>query len=699
MVARVYADAPTSHADLVNDQVDVTAYIHSFSNVMGDVRVGANVVIAPGVSIQADKGNSFRIGTGSKVQDGVVIHGLEQARVVGDDGNSYSVWIGQNASIAHMALVHGPAYIGDGCFIGFRSTVFNARIGRGCIVMMHALVQDVEIPPGKFVPSGAIITSQQQADQLPNVRESDQQFVIQVMGVNDALRSGYHSAESVAPVTSFQEKKNQSTATNLAGEGGESHSRLTKGGSMDTEVVGQVRQLLAQGYRIGTEHADKRQFQTGSWKSCAPIQAARESDVVAGLQACLLEHAGQYVRLIGIDPQAKKRVLETIIQRPHDQPGQASTSSSRGSSEYSAKSYAIPKAASNFGGHNGQSQSGSLAAEVVAQVRSLLAQGARIGMEHADTRRFQTSSWTSCSPIQSTRESDVLAGLEACTREHSGEYVRLIGIDPKAKRRLAEMIIQRPDGKTAQGSNQGTGSAQSSAHAAGTASSYATSSSTSSDLSKQVGQLIAQGYQIGVEYADERRYKTSSWQNAPMIQARREGDAIAEVESFLSEHERDYVRLVGIDPKAKKRMVEMIVHRPNGKGGTTATAPNRAAPSASAHGGQAYSSQAHNSQSHSNRPSNGAQKDGAIAEQVRHLLAQGFKISTEYADERRYKTSSWQGGTAMQGSREADVMKALDGFMNQHAGEYVRLIGTDPKAKRRVVEKVIQQPSRQAASR
>jgi carbon dioxide concentrating mechanism protein CcmM len=696
MVARGYADAPTSRANLVDNRVDETAYIHSFSNVMGDVRVGANVVIAPGVSIRADKGNSFRIGTGSKVQDGVVIHGLEQARVVGDDGNSYSVWIGQNASIAHMALVHGPAYIGDGCFIGFRSTLFNARIGRGCIVMMHALVQDVEIPPGKFVPSGAIITSQQQADQLPDVRESDKQFVIQVMGVNDALRSGYHAAESVAPVTSFQEKQ-QSTATNLASEGGESYSRLTKGGSMDTEVVGQVRQLLAQGYRIGTEHADKRQFQTGSWKSCAPIQTTRESDVVAGLQACLSEHAGQYVRLIGIDPQAKKRVVETIIQRPQDQPGQPSTSSSRGSSDYSAKSYAIPKAASNFGGHNGQSQSGSLAAEVVAQVRSLLAQGARIGMEHADTRRFQTSSWTSCSPIQSTRESDVLAGLEACTREHAGEYVRLIGIDPKAKRRLAEMIIQRPDGKTSQGANQSTGSAQSSAHPAGNTSSYAASSnSMGSDLSKQVGQLIAQGYQIGVEYADERRYKTSSWQNAPMIQARREGDAIAEIESFISGHSRDYVRLVGIDPKAKKRMVEMIVHRPNGKTGTTPADSSRAA---SAHGNQAYGNQTHSSHAQSHRPNNGAQKDGAIAEQVRHLLAQGFKISTEYADERRYKTSSWQGGTAMQGTREADVMTALDGFMNQHAGEYVRLIGTDPKAKRRVVEKVIQQPSKQAASR
>jgi carbon dioxide concentrating mechanism protein CcmM len=31
----------------------------------------------------------------------------------------------------------------------------------------------------------------------------------------------------------------------------------------------------------------------------------------------MAEHAGEYVRLIGIDPKAKRRVLETIIQQPN----------------------------------------------------------------------------------------------------------------------------------------------------------------------------------------------------------------------------------------------------------------------------------------------------------------------------------------------------------------------------------------------
>ncbi|NJO75735.1 MAG: hypothetical protein HC833_19380 [Leptolyngbyaceae cyanobacterium RM1_406_9] len=34
------------------------------------------------------------------------------------------------------------------------------------------------------------------------------------------------------------------------------------------------------------------------------------------LEACLNEHDRDYIRLVGIDSNARQRVLETIIQRP-----------------------------------------------------------------------------------------------------------------------------------------------------------------------------------------------------------------------------------------------------------------------------------------------------------------------------------------------------------------------------------------------
>ncbi|MEN9870712.1 MAG: hypothetical protein RLZZ171_1700, partial [Cyanobacteriota bacterium] len=85
---------------------------------------------------------------------------------------------------------------------------------------------------------------------------------------------------------------------------------------LNDEAVQEVRSLLAAGYKIGTEHADKRRFKAQSWKSCSTIDSRHELDVVALLEVCLAEHSGEYVRLLGIDPKSKKRVAETIIQRP-----------------------------------------------------------------------------------------------------------------------------------------------------------------------------------------------------------------------------------------------------------------------------------------------------------------------------------------------------------------------------------------------
>jgi carbon dioxide concentrating mechanism protein CcmM len=548
MVVRSLAAPPTPWSkNLAEPKIDRTAYVHSFSNIIGDVYIGADVLIAPGTSIRADEGSPFYISEGTNIQDGVVIHGLEQGRVLGDDQNQYSVWIGNNASITHLALIHGPAYIGDDCFIGFRSTVFNARVGKGCIVMMHALIQDVEVPPGKYVPSGAIITNQQQADRLPDVQAADIQFSTHVVGINNALRSGYLCADDIACITPVRNETNphsQSQAPNSNSY----FNHPVPSMSFSSEAFEQIRQLLQQGYRIGTEYADERRFRTSSWKSCTPIQSNRESDVINALEACLAEHSGQYVRLVGIDTQAKRRVLETIIQRPDDQPAKKGTSRTANFS-------------SNFSNSSTGSQNSKLSPEAIAQVRQLLAQSYQVGTEHADKRRFQTSSWQSCSPIEAKRESEVIAALEDCLANHSGEYVRLIGIDSKAKRRVLETIIQRPDGKTPESSNQNSRKSASTSTAKSSSSSFQ-SKRLSSEVVESVGQLLNQGYQISTEYADKRRFQTSSWQSSGVIQANRESDVIKALEGTLEEHSGMYVRLVGVDPKAKRRVLELIIQRP-----------------------------------------------------------------------------------------------------------------------------------------
>jgi carbon dioxide concentrating mechanism protein CcmM len=442
-----------------------TAYVHSFSNIIGDVHIGENVLVSPGTSIRSDEGGPFYIGAGTNIQDGVVMHGLEDGLVVGDDQQNYSVWIGKNTSITHMCLIHGPAYIGDDCFIGFRSTVFNARIGSGCIVMMHALVQDVEIPPGKYVPSGAVINSQQQADRLPDVEDEDRQFALYVVASNETLRTGYQCAEDEACIAPLRNKISHKSDSNGVSEGNNSsfkaqateashplnsshssssNSSMSLTTGLNSDVQQQIRQLLAQGYRIGVEYADERRFRTSSWKSATSIHSERQSEVMSALEAVLDEHEGEYVRLIGIDPKAKRRVMEEIIQRPGGKRQAASSSSAATNGAGSSSSYSSRTAETSTSGSS-KSSNTSLKKEAVEQIRQLLAQGYTIGTEHADKRRFRVGSWQSCSPIQSNQISEVLNGLEGCMAEHSDEYVRMIGIDPKAKRRVVETIIQSPN--------------------------------------------------------------------------------------------------------------------------------------------------------------------------------------------------------------------------------------------------------------
>ncbi|BAZ47549.1 ribulose bisphosphate carboxylase small chain [Nostoc sp. NIES-4103] len=557
MAVRSTAAPPTPWSrNLAEPKIHESTFVHSFSNIIGDVRIGANVIVAPGTSIRADEGTPFYIGENTNIQDGVVIHGLEQGRVIGDDGDNYSVWIGENASITHMALIHGPAYVGDNSFIGFRSTVFNARVGAGCIVMMHALIQDVEIPPGKYVPSGAIITSQQQADRLPDVQEQDEQFAHHVVGINQALRAGYRCAadsKCIAPIRD-ENAKSYTSSNGITVLELERSSEVSSN-SLGAETVEQVRYLLEQGYKIGTEHVDARRFRTGSWTSCKPLEARSVGEAIAALESCLRDHDGEYVRLFGIDPNGRRRVLETIIQRPDGAVnGTASfkAPASRGNSSYN-----------NSSNGNG-SGNGKINSETVEQIRQLLAGGYKIGTEHVDERRFRTGSWQSCAPINSNSTNEVIAALEDCISNHQGEYVRLIGIDPKAKRRVLESIIQRPNGQVAaSGSQKSSYSSTASTSSTSSASSAtATSTRLSSEVVDQVRQLLAGGHKISIEHVDQRRFRTGSWTSTGQIQANSETEAIKAVEAYLGEYEGEYVRLIGIDPKAKRRVLETIIQRP-----------------------------------------------------------------------------------------------------------------------------------------
>lgn len=158
-----------------------TAYVDEAASIIGDVRIGERVYVAPGASLRADEATPITIGDECNVQDGAVFHGLEGT----------SIEVGRKVSIAHGAVVHGPLKIGDESFVGFNTVVHASTLGKKCFVGHLALVVGVKLRDGSFVPPGAVVDSQEKADALGPTPESLKGFNDEVVGVNTEFSDVY----------------------------------------------------------------------------------------------------------------------------------------------------------------------------------------------------------------------------------------------------------------------------------------------------------------------------------------------------------------------------------------------------------------------------------------------------------------------------------------------------------------------------
>lgn len=167
-------------------KIDKTAYIDSSAVIIGKVKIGKNVFVAPGAVIRADETeSSISIGDGSNIQDRVIIHAL---------GNS-SVIIGENTSLSHGCIVHGPCKIGKGCFIGFGSVIFKALIKDNVFIKSSAVIEGVKIPNKKLIPNGATMTSLRVVESLQSISKEEIAFAKKVTDTNLRLAKGYKEEE------------------------------------------------------------------------------------------------------------------------------------------------------------------------------------------------------------------------------------------------------------------------------------------------------------------------------------------------------------------------------------------------------------------------------------------------------------------------------------------------------------------------
>lgn len=122
-------------------------YIDPAATVIGDVELGDDVSIWPGVVVRGDV-ERIRIGARSNIQDGSIVH-------VTHDGpytpGGHPCLIGADVTIGHGAVVHACT-IGDGCLVGIHATVLD-----GAVVQRHAFVgAGALVAPGKVVGEGEL---------------------------------------------------------------------------------------------------------------------------------------------------------------------------------------------------------------------------------------------------------------------------------------------------------------------------------------------------------------------------------------------------------------------------------------------------------------------------------------------------------------------------------------------------------------
>lgn len=122
-------------------QIASDAFIAWNAEVVGDVTLGQGSSVWFGSTARGDMA-AIRIGDGSNLQDGVVVHVNTNQPCI----------IGRDVTVGHRALLHG-CIVGDGSLIGMGAILLNgSEVGPGSIVAAGSLV-----PQGKHFPPRSML--------------------------------------------------------------------------------------------------------------------------------------------------------------------------------------------------------------------------------------------------------------------------------------------------------------------------------------------------------------------------------------------------------------------------------------------------------------------------------------------------------------------------------------------------------------
>ena len=139
-------------------------YVAPGAVVSGDVELGENVNIWYNAVLRGDSG-AIRVGEGTNIQDGCVIHD--------------ATTLGKCCTVGHRAIVHGCT-VGDFCLIGMGAIVLNgAVLGDHCMVGAGAVVTGkMNAPAGSLLlGSPAKVVRPLTEAELAHLQENAQEYI------------------------------------------------------------------------------------------------------------------------------------------------------------------------------------------------------------------------------------------------------------------------------------------------------------------------------------------------------------------------------------------------------------------------------------------------------------------------------------------------------------------------------------------
>ncbi|MEG3640244.1 gamma carbonic anhydrase family protein [Magnetococcus sp. PR-3] len=144
-------------------KIDPTAFVHPDAVIIGDVEIGPESSIWPGVVVRGDV-NYIRIGARTNVQDGSVLH---VTRPKPHKPEGLPLILGDDITIGHRVTLHACT-LNNGCMVGMDATVMDgATIESGAMVAAGTMVT-----PGKQVQTGDLWMGSP-AKRLRELRDSE----------------------------------------------------------------------------------------------------------------------------------------------------------------------------------------------------------------------------------------------------------------------------------------------------------------------------------------------------------------------------------------------------------------------------------------------------------------------------------------------------------------------------------------------